>query len=138
MALQVNGITGDYAEFGCHTGGSFQAAYHSIAEITPERHVWAFDSLVGVRRANGWPSASSSPTTRSGTSPATGTSTGRDSRSSSSALVRPCLSQHLEAVRREIERVAPGLGTDVAPRYAIASWFVAPSVYPEQHVPIVL
>ena len=31
-----------------------------------------------------------------------------------------------------------GLGPDVAPRYAIESWFVAPSVYPEQHVPIVL
>lgn len=31
-----------------------------------------------------------------------------------------------------------GLGPDTAPRYAIESWFVAPSVYPEQHVPIVL
>ena len=44
VAQQVNGITGDYAEFGCHTGGSFQAAYHAIAKISPERHMWAFDS----------------------------------------------------------------------------------------------
>ena len=48
VALQVNGITGDYAEFGCHTGGSFQAAYHSIAKITPERHMWAFDSWAAL------------------------------------------------------------------------------------------
>ena len=48
VALQVNGITGDYAEFGCHTGGSFQAAYHAIAKITPERHMWAFDSWAAL------------------------------------------------------------------------------------------
>ncbi len=43
-ALQVNGISGDYAEFGCHTGGSFQAAYHSMHEVGADRHMWAFDS----------------------------------------------------------------------------------------------
>jgi hypothetical protein len=48
IALRVNGVTGDYAEFGCHTGGSFQTAYHALAKIPPkippERHMWAFDS----------------------------------------------------------------------------------------------
>ena len=43
-ALQVNGISGDYAEFGCHTGGSFQAAYHAQRELDLRRHMWAFDS----------------------------------------------------------------------------------------------
>ncbi len=31
-----------------------------------------------------------------------------------------------------------GLGPDVATRIAVESWFVAPSVYPDQHVPVVL
>ena len=44
VALQVNGISGDYAEFGCHTGGSFQAAYHAQRELGVHRHMWAFDS----------------------------------------------------------------------------------------------
>lgn len=44
VALRVNGISGEYAEFGCHTGGSFQAAYHVLSKISPERHMWAFDS----------------------------------------------------------------------------------------------
>lgn len=48
VALRVNGITGDYAEFGCHTGGSFQAAYHALARISPERHMWAFDSWAAL------------------------------------------------------------------------------------------
>jgi hypothetical protein len=43
-ALQVNGITGDYAEFGCHHGGSFQSAYKAMAGRSVERHLWAFDS----------------------------------------------------------------------------------------------
>lgn len=48
VALRVNGITGDYAEFGCHTGGSFQAAYHALARISPDRHMWAFDSWAAL------------------------------------------------------------------------------------------
>jgi O-methyltransferase len=44
VALQVNGITGDYAEFGCHHGGSFQAAYKAISGLGLNRHMWAFDS----------------------------------------------------------------------------------------------
>lgn len=61
VALQVNGITGAYAEFGCHSGGSFQAAYHTIARLAPERHMWAFDSWQALpddhpRDAHpGWP-----------------------------------------------------------------------------------
>jgi O-methyltransferase len=43
-ALQVNGISGDYAEFGCHHGGSFQAAYKAMAGRAVRRHMWAFDS----------------------------------------------------------------------------------------------
>lgn len=44
VALRVNHVTGDYAEFGCHTGGSFQAAYHALEKFAPDRHMWAFDS----------------------------------------------------------------------------------------------
>src|SRR5450755_2811015 len=44
IALQVNGITGDYAEFGCHQGGSFQAAYKAISGLGVNRRMWAFDS----------------------------------------------------------------------------------------------
>lgn len=43
-ALRVNGISGDYAEFGCHTGGSFRFAYNAVAALAPSRHMWAFDS----------------------------------------------------------------------------------------------
>lgn len=43
-ALHVNGITGDYAEFGCHTGGSFQASYHAMRALGVHRKMWAFDS----------------------------------------------------------------------------------------------
>jgi O-methyltransferase len=43
-ALKVNGITGDYAEFGCHRAGSFQAAYKAMAQHALVRHMWAFDS----------------------------------------------------------------------------------------------
>jgi hypothetical protein len=44
VALRVNGISGDYAEFGCHTGGSFQGAHKAISALGPPRHLWAFDS----------------------------------------------------------------------------------------------
>ena len=44
VALGVNGISGDYAEFGCHHGGSFQAAYKAIRALESPRHMWAFDS----------------------------------------------------------------------------------------------
>jgi O-methyltransferase len=44
VALKVNGISGDYAEFGCHQAGSFQWAYQAMHGLSPERHMWAFDS----------------------------------------------------------------------------------------------
>jgi hypothetical protein len=42
--LKVNGISGDYAEFGCHQAGSFHGAYRAIHELEVDRHLWAFDS----------------------------------------------------------------------------------------------
>ena len=44
VALEANGITGDYAEFGCHHGASFQAAFHALDGLDANRHMWAFDS----------------------------------------------------------------------------------------------
>jgi O-methyltransferase len=44
VTLGVNGITGDYAEFGCHQAGSFVGAHRALAEFAPHRHMWAFDS----------------------------------------------------------------------------------------------
>jgi O-methyltransferase len=44
VALQVNGISGDYAEFGCHQAGSFLAAYKVMSGLRDQRHMWAFDS----------------------------------------------------------------------------------------------
>ncbi len=61
VALNVNGITGDYAEFGCHTGGSFSMAYRAVGKLAPDRHMWAFDSWSALpedhpRDAHpGWP-----------------------------------------------------------------------------------
>lgn len=43
-ALRVNGISGDYAEFGCHQAGSFHAAYHAMTAVGERRKMWAFDS----------------------------------------------------------------------------------------------
>jgi O-methyltransferase len=44
VALELNGISGDYAEFGCNAGGSFQAAYRAIDSLGVKRHMWAVDS----------------------------------------------------------------------------------------------
>ncbi len=44
VALNVNGISGDYAEFGCHQAGSFQGAYKALTGLGVSRHMWAFDS----------------------------------------------------------------------------------------------
>jgi O-methyltransferase len=43
-ALRINGITGDYVEFGCHQAGSFQGAYKALHSLGMGRHMWAFDS----------------------------------------------------------------------------------------------
>jgi len=51
-ALRFNGITGDYAEFGCWGGVTFTLAYDAIhnARVAPPipRHLWAFDSFQGL------------------------------------------------------------------------------------------
>ena len=44
LALHLNGISGDYAEFGCNTGGSFVPAHDAMTAFPTDRHMWAFDS----------------------------------------------------------------------------------------------
>lgn len=48
-ALEFNGISGDYAEFGCHGARTFRYAYDQI-KSRPKiaRHLWAFDSFQGL------------------------------------------------------------------------------------------
>lgn len=48
VALDFNGIAGDYAEFGCHGGMTFGLAHHYITAIGRPRHLWAFDSFAGL------------------------------------------------------------------------------------------
>ena len=59
IALGFNGITGDYAEFGCHTGTTFKIAYEESTKATKhladytydfmsKRRFWAFDSFQGL------------------------------------------------------------------------------------------
>jgi O-methyltransferase len=54
-ALGFNGISGDYAEFGCYGGVTFALAYEQIAAPARgawpprvDRHMWAFDSFAGL------------------------------------------------------------------------------------------
>ena len=47
-ALSYNGITGDYAEFGCHKGSTFSMAYHASRRINYRCNMWAFDSFLGL------------------------------------------------------------------------------------------
>jgi hypothetical protein len=46
-SLTVNGITGDYVEFGSWGGNTMKAAYDEISSHDP-RHMWAFDSFEGL------------------------------------------------------------------------------------------
>lgn len=48
VALQVNGISGDYVEFGSWGGHSLSCAYEAISLIGSDRHLWAYDSFVGL------------------------------------------------------------------------------------------
>jgi len=48
VVLQVNGITGDYVEFGSYGGNSLSMAYAAIRDIGSSRHLWAFDSFAGL------------------------------------------------------------------------------------------
>lgn len=45
--LEFNGITGDYAEFGCHGGMTMRLAHKYMKARGVERHLWAFDSFSG-------------------------------------------------------------------------------------------
>ena len=47
-ALNFNGISGDYAEFGSHGGTTFAFAYHEIIRWPRTRKLWAFDSFTGL------------------------------------------------------------------------------------------
>src|SRR5919106_1046248 len=47
-ALSFNGISGDYAEFGCYGGTSMWLAWREIAANPVRRHMWAFDSFCGL------------------------------------------------------------------------------------------
>lgn len=46
--LDFNGITGDYAEFGCHGGLTFRLAHKYLPLRGSRRHMWAFDSFCGL------------------------------------------------------------------------------------------
>jgi O-methyltransferase len=48
VALQINGITGDYVEFGSYGGNSLSLAYEALTQIGSARRLWAFDSFAGL------------------------------------------------------------------------------------------
>jgi hypothetical protein len=48
IALSSNGISGDYAEFGCYGGTSMWLAWREISANPVDRHMWAFDSFAGL------------------------------------------------------------------------------------------
>ena len=46
--LAFNGIDGDYVEFGCYGGMTFQLSYDEIRRYAHPAHLWAFDSFQGL------------------------------------------------------------------------------------------
>lgn len=48
IALNVNGISGDYVEFGSWGANTFKLAYGHTAGGPVTRHMWAFDSFAGL------------------------------------------------------------------------------------------
>jgi O-methyltransferase len=52
IALSFNGISGDYAEFGCDGGTSLWLAWREIAANSVPRHMWAFDSFAGAPKTD--------------------------------------------------------------------------------------
>lgn len=52
-ALAFNGITGDYAEFGCWGGMTFAMAYGESRRQKHRAHLWAFDSFQGLPPTEG-------------------------------------------------------------------------------------
>jgi O-methyltransferase len=51
-ALAFNGIAGDYAEFGCHTGNTFGMAYKASRKFKFICKMWALDSFAGLPSAS--------------------------------------------------------------------------------------
>jgi O-methyltransferase len=51
LALAINGITGDYVEFGAWGSKSLSLAHEAITLSGASRHLWAFDSFVGLPEA---------------------------------------------------------------------------------------
>lgn len=47
-SLNVNGISGDYVEFGSWGGNTMNAAYQQLVGSGGDRHLWAFDSFQGL------------------------------------------------------------------------------------------
>jgi hypothetical protein len=45
VTLRVNGISGDYVEFGSWGANTMRAAYEQIVHAGQPRHMWAFDSF---------------------------------------------------------------------------------------------
>lgn len=48
VALMVNGISGDYVEFGSWGGNTLRLAHEWFGRSGPDRHLWAFDSFEGL------------------------------------------------------------------------------------------
>jgi hypothetical protein len=46
--LSVNGISGDYAEFGSEGANTISRAHEAITALGGGRHLWAFDSFEGL------------------------------------------------------------------------------------------
>lgn len=51
--LKTNGISGDYAEFGCYGGMTFNLAYKEILRHGNACKLWAFDSFKGLPKPKG-------------------------------------------------------------------------------------
>lgn len=52
LALSVNGISGDYAEFGCWGGVTFKFAHKHARKNFMTNKLWAFDSFCGLPPIN--------------------------------------------------------------------------------------
>jgi hypothetical protein len=53
VALNVNGISGDYVEFGSTGGNTLRLAHEVLSQTPVPRHMWAFDSFEGLPEATG-------------------------------------------------------------------------------------
>ena len=48
VSLMVNGITGNYVEFGSWGANTLKLAYEELCNSGKPRHMWAFDSFEGL------------------------------------------------------------------------------------------